>query len=465
MPPLNSSSRYASQSGFALPIVFGMGLIAILLGLITLHRAQDDRVIASNTRGSTQSQLAAESGIAQIQNFMNRYRMMANFSACIDIASDGIANDWGSDGACTNSGTTLAETSWGNPILIPNLNADCSPSNDTLAESRTAVSNWTRNSWKLVDPSDASQGEYRLVSYDGSGTLTVEGIVRRGQLGESRSLLNVRLPIFNVANEQVAGLWVQTSVSSNPAFNTDVVAACGSSVAVSLAAGKSLIRTQVPMPTAPSQPSAGTGVYNLTTAGNISGLPGSNFKPGESGQTTYITGKKLPRLIANGTGTTTDDVPDGLGVYNYIVSSIDESFEIVPGKAVNLWVTGTIDLKNKRIVNPCASAGAPASCGPFDIRIYGSGSSILLNSGTAACDVFFHLPGYAVTFSSDGSTTFDCGGGEKNTSVLWVNSWSGGSGTNNLLAPRSTWSQALNATSMAVPPPRIGAFQTWDPDS
>jgi Tfp pilus assembly protein PilX len=442
-----------SERGFALPVALGMGLIALLLGMTAVLRAQDDRITAVNKHVASQSQLAAETGISRILDFMNDYRMMAKFNACNN--NQWSATNGSGAGSCTNSGSTVNDISWANPGLIPNLNASCGTG--TLDTSRTTVQTWTKNSWQAIDTSDASKGEYRLVDYERNGTLTVEGIVKRGQTGESKSIVTVKIPLFNVDNEQIAGLWVRSSISSDPRIDSDVVGPCTGSLSITPLNNKNIIRTQLQMPNAPAQPAVGTGIYSLT---NISSLPGTN--------TTDATGKKLPRLISNNNGTTVDDVPATNGVYNYIVTSLDDSFEFVPGKAVNIWVTGNIDLQGKTIINPCNASGAATSCGPFDVRIYGTGgtgSTLTLNQGTVVCDVFVHMPNYAATFNTSGSNTRNCGGSIKNSGVYWLNSWSGANGTNSITTPRAVWLNALNATTMSVPPPRLGAVQEWNPET
>ncbi|MCM1981284.1 hypothetical protein [Lyngbya confervoides] len=448
-----------SDSGFALPTVIGMGLIVLLVALTAVLRAQDDRTVSQSKQETSRSQLAAEAGVTKIQAFMNRYRSMAKYNACN-------GDDWASDGSCNNTGTTAADASWGNPNLIPHLNASCGTG--TLADSRTALSNWTTTSWQLVDSADPAKGEYRLLRYESNGTLTVEGAVMRGEPGESFSTVTVRIPVFDILNEQVAGLWVQNTISGNPRMDSDVVGPCTGSLTASPLNGKAIIRSQLTMPPAPSIPAKvdhdsnpstpdvyPTGVYEFSSIN--SGVPGTN-----SGS---AIGKKLPRLISNNNGATADDQPDSLGIYNYIINSIDDSFEIVPGKAVNIWVTGDINLENKILVNPCNDPGAALTCGPFDIRIYGTGSALTLNEATVVCDVFFHLPGYAASFTSGGTAERDCGSGQKSTGVYWLNSWSGADGTNSVTSPRATWKGALDATSISVPPPRIGPVQRWEPES
>jgi hypothetical protein len=177
-------------------------------------------------------------------------------------------------------------------------------------------------------------------------------------------------------------------------------------------------------------------------------------------------------------------LPDTDGVYKYIVTStaanpFDGSFKVTPGKKVWLWVKGNIDLSSRTIVNQCGSTGSTSTCGPFDVRVYPETSGITspiptltLDKGTAVCDVFFHLPDYAVTFVSTTGTTStqDCGGSTKNTGVYWVKSWSGTNGSTNVIdAPRATWGTAVTAVggTFSTPPltPQIGPVSQWDTQS
>lgn len=500
-----------TERGFALPVAIGMGMIALLLGLTSVLRSQDDRVDSINKNITAQSQFAAETGIAKIQDFMNRYRRIAIFNACNN--STWSATDGSGAGTCSNSGAGTDNISWANPGEITNLNAVCGTG--TLAESRTAVSNWTKNSWQPVDGSDTSKGEYRLVNYNKNGTLTVEGVAKRGQRGEGKSIITATLPMFSMNTEQIAGLWTKTSITGNPSIESDVVGPCSGTMTVTPISGKNIIRTQMTMPNAPGYPVVASGVAGIFSIANTTDIPltgssgtqirelpraadsaksdgsydylittmGASFSvKADKVVTPYynlqnissIPSKRLPRFTAIDPTNTVNDVPDNNGTYNYIVSSLDDSLEIVPGYAVNIWVTGNIDLQNKSIVNPCSAVGAATTCGPFDVRIYGSGSALTLNQGTAVCDVFFHLPAYTATFNSSGSTTKDCGGGKKNTSVFWVNSWSGNGGGGNTISPRVTWQSALDTTFnneavstdrvLAPLPPRIGQMQRWDPE-
>ena len=192
------------------------------------------------------------------------------------------------------------------------------------------------------------------------------------------------------------------------------------------------------MPAVKPKPTSGT-YYTLS---NISSIPGN----------------ELPRTTGTGgTGYTSNDSADTDGVYKYIVTSttvanpFDGSFKVTPGKKVWLWVKGNIDLSGKTIVNQCMST---AGCCPFDMRIYPETSGITspvptltLDNGTAVCDVFFHLPDYAVTYNNSGTvTTQNCGGSTKNTGVYWVKSWSGAVASTTVIdPPRATWGYGSNS--------------------
>jgi hypothetical protein len=443
-----------SEEGFAIPIALGMGLVMLLLGMTAIVRSQSDTAVAVDKKFSAQARTAAEIGVTRIQDFLNRYRAAAAAPACVTWPSSGY-------GACTD--TTV--NSWGFPNNITNL---CS-------SDRTTVDSFATNDWQ----SAGTAGDYRLVDYTSAGVLTVEGRVNGGNTNEARSRLQVTIPVTAPTGVAVASLWVTNSISGNPQINSDVVATSstcadpGAFTNPSSTTNKLLnIKTPQSMPTAPNTPSTGTIV--LTT----------------------ISGKTLPQ-----TGETPDTTTiPGSNLYKYVVNSLDGSFNVTPGTSVTtsgtttttstkiwLWVKGNIDLSDKVIVNQCAATITPATtpptlinpnCGPFDVRIYrdtsiaASSPTLTLNKGTAVCDVFLHLPDFAVTFNNTGTaTTQDCGGGTKNTGVYWVKSWSGAATSANVIdAPRATWGTAISAvnlTSFTTPPltPQIGPGSGWDTQS
>jgi hypothetical protein len=417
-----------NENGFAIPIAVGMGLIMVLLATTAILRSQDDRVAALNKRATGQSLVTAESGIIQVQGFLNRYRAAAGYKACLV---------WNTDGTCSDTGTTSA--SWKLAATLPTiLNASCS-AESTLASAQATVQSWATQGWKQVDSSDLSKGEFRVLDYDGTGSLTVQGVVNRDQTGEAISEVQVRFPLIDTRQEQVSSLWVKTSVSGSPQINSDVMGPCTGTIAASFPTGsdRTVSRTQMEMPSVPPAPTAS--FYSLT---NISS----------------IVGKELPR---------SGDSPDSTGAYKYVVGSFDGSLKITPGKSVRIWVTGNIDIQNQIVINQCSATGAYVGCGPFDFRVYGTATSgtLTMNRGTYVCDTFFLLPTYSVTFNdtiaSPPPPVQDCGDNAKNTGVYWVNSWSGASSTGVTLdVPRATWASAI-----VQPPIRIGPWQKWDPRS
>jgi hypothetical protein len=458
VPNIVKSPR--SEEGFAIPIALGMGLVMLLLGMTAIVRSQSDTAVAVDKKFSAQARTAAEIGITRVQDFLNRYRAAAAAPACSTDAK------WPTSGygACTD--TTVM--SWGFPNSIPNL----------CPGDQTAVDGFATNDWQ----SAGTAGEYRLVnySYSGStGTLTVEGRVNGGNTNEAMSKLQVTIPVTSPTEVPVASLWVTGSspISGNPQINSDVVATSstcadpGAFTNPSSTTNKLLsIKTPQSIPAAKNTPSSG--VTTLTT----------------------ISGKTLPQT---GDMVDTTTIP-GSNLYKYVVNSLDGSFNVTPGTSVTtsgvttttptkvwLWVKGNIDLSDKVIVNQCA-ATIPSSttlinpnCGPFDVRIYrdtsttASSPTLILNKGTAVCDVFLHLPDFAVTFNNAGTaTTQDCGGGTKNTGVYWVKSWAGAATSANVIdAPRATWGTAISSinltTSFTTPPltPQIGPGSGWDTQS
>jgi hypothetical protein len=432
-----------NENGFAIPIAVGMGLIMILLATTAVIKAQNDKISAVSKKDANASLYAAENGISRIQAFLNQYRSAANAPACLS---------W-SGVTCTDT----AVVSWAVPAeLSSTLNAECSAT-ETLANAQTAVSNAASREWVAVDTTDTTKGEYRLVEYTAPtsslGVLVVEGRATATS-DTSVARLKVDIPIFPSTDGQTPAIWAKTSVEGNPQVNGYVMGSCTGTVSASFPSGSnySVLRNRLDMPAIPPQPTTGTTPPSIFyTLNKISDLTSSP--------------RQLPRAADTAAGTPAD-TPDTDGVYKYVVTTLDESFAIDPSKSVQIWVAGNIDLSGKVIVNAC---GSSTDCGPFDARIYGTGSTgstLTLDANTRICDVFFQMPTYDVTFNSSGSGTAptqDCGApgsGTKNTGIYWVNKWNGsGSGTI-VDSPRAKWSSAP-----IQPPPRIGPVKNWEPQS
>jgi hypothetical protein len=468
----NTAESQRSEKGFAIPIAMGMGLIMILLATTAIVRSQNQGIAAINKSAKDQSRSIAELKVAQIQAFLNKYRGAANLSSA----------QWGSA-----TGTSF-----------PTANALCiAPS--TLTGTGSAISevnSMASGAWTDVVANGTKQGEVRLISYTGNdGSLTVEGRTRVGTPAESLSQVTVAIPVFSPDQDQVAGLWAKTSVAGSPVVKSDVLGPCtGTMDAVPTSAGTgsnpATVRTRLAMPNAPVLPTSTTlpnsttgSVVEMSSAGTIIKAFHNFTAPTTPITIASLTNRELPRYkvaetISGVPKEVPVDVPDADGVYKYIVSSLDSSFKIsvrddlakriansrkptgqlastaeidvekaaLQSVKVSIWVTGNIDLQNKVIVNPCGAGGSSSSCDPFDVRVYGTSTSsptLTLNqTGTAVCDVFFHLPNYAATVNAGGTAnTQDCGAGSKNTGIYWVNTWNSATGTT-LDANRGRWVDA-----------------------
>jgi hypothetical protein len=473
--PFNSKLA-SSEDGFAIPIALGMGLIMILLATTAVVRSQNDRVIAVNKRFTTESLVAAETGITRVQDFLNRNRAAASVQACaVPFASTSSVPY----GDCQDT----SAVSWKVPGNIPNLCSFNTTDDTTLSKG---------NNWQNVLAGDDSKGKFRIVSYttvmSGSdvtgGVLTVEGAINSGATNEARSRLQVTLPISNPKDELVASLWASETITGSPQIDSDYIlgTTCTSTSVVTPPPSSNRLRipTNQTMPAAMAKPTTAVTTPATAAVSNNSYYLLANISSNQ----------ELPRTSGTGgTGYSSNDQPGADGVYRYIVTSFNDSLKITPGKKVWLWVTGDIDLSNKIVVNQCGATGSSSTCGPFDVRVYpetpGTAKTLTLNKGTAVCDVFFHLPDYSVTFDNATGTASsqDCGvssktpstDGSENTGIYWVKKWSNGLTDKTIIdAPRAKWSTALTSVTNAAgtalittPPlsPQIGAASDWQTQS
>lgn len=406
------------QAGFALPVAIGMGLIILLVGLTMLLRSQDSQVSAIAQKDTAKSLNAAETGVNEIRALINQHREIALRNGC---------NSRDTSGNCLDTGT---DESWFLPNNIPNFASEC---NVNISAKTTEISALANRTWQPVNSSDPRQGEYRLLEYESTGALTVEGRVKAGQPSESISRLEVNFPI-NPVEDQIAGLWVTTTADTSQVNGSvEVLGPCSTT-------NPDVTGTALTIPPIPNVPpgSPPPGPPTQTDQGVIPLTP-----PFAS----------LPR---------SGDFPNNAGVYQYQISSLDTSFTVEADKQVEIWVDGDIDLKGKNILHLC---GTSPGCGPFGVKIFGRSISgtLSIDEVTTICDVFFHLPNYDVEFVSGAtSTPTGCGSGLQNTGVFWVNQW-GSSGSPVLDLSRASWNDVPQ--TLLVYPPRLGPIQTWETQS
>jgi Tfp pilus assembly protein PilX len=201
-----------TDSGFILPVAIGVGLVMILLGIIIINRSMQNRFTAIAQKQTSQSQAAAEAGIAQLQSLFNRYPPLAAYcSSKIPTCTTTNPKDWQS----------LSNTDLDPCISSPTGAADLVKDygNDT-----------TNNEWKNLGI-NPDEGQFRLVSYvyqpdntisvspqePGTGKLIVEGRVNGSDLSRtSIARLSVQFRYTRKPGlGNPPGLWIQSIQNSS----------------------------------------------------------------------------------------------------------------------------------------------------------------------------------------------------------------------------------------------------------
>ncbi len=193
------------DSGFILPVALGVGLVMILLGIIIINRSMQNRFTAIAQKQTSQSQAAAEAGIAQLQSLFNRYPPLATYSS----------TNWNS----------LSDT-----VLAPN---SCTAP-PTTTEASNLVKDYandvTDNEWKLIH-TNPDEGLFRLVSYTyiPKNTSSAPPIAPRGELiveGRVRAA-TARLKVQFEITHPFPGLWIssnsEASASDSVQLKTNIL--------------------------------------------------------------------------------------------------------------------------------------------------------------------------------------------------------------------------------------------------
>jgi hypothetical protein len=383
------SGQYYFQRGFALPIAIMLGLMFMVIGASVLVRSQSDNATASAQRGNLRGLNAAEIGVGRFQSLMNQHRGITTYPAF----STG--------------------SSWSKATAIPTLSSSCT--GNPVTEVKAAATD--PMDWKLIDPNDASKGTYRLVSYtydaiQKAGTLVVEGQVGAAS-NPSITRLEVKIPVVTTA-DTVPGLWVKESLQPGAGtINANIWGPCTGTFVNPSGGDYTMKRTALEIPTPPTAPS---------------------ITPLASQPST------LPRL--------TDPIPapdaNGNVIYEYVIPNLSDALTITPGKKVNLWVQGNIDLQGgETIQHQCSTT--PDPCSPFDAKVYGMAvnGTLTLSGNAAICDVIIWAPTYGVEMNGGGQAQ-GCGGGANNNGIYWVKSWLDNGGGNHVALDQgsASWDEA-----------------------
>jgi Tfp pilus assembly protein PilX len=209
-----------TDSGFILPVAIGVGLVMILLGIIIINRSMQNRFTAIAQKQTSQSQAAAEAGIAQLQSLFTNYRRLATY--CSSTSAYSTCN-----GAITWQTLTSADLK----------NNSCSVvSSETMNLIQAHANTSAGNNWQNIGP-NPEDGQFRLISYaykpdntasippqePGTGELIVEGRVNGSDLSRtSTSRLSIQFKYTRRPGLAGPGLWIQSS-SDTDASNSGVL--------------------------------------------------------------------------------------------------------------------------------------------------------------------------------------------------------------------------------------------------
>ena len=196
----------ARDRGYAIPVVFALGLIMTLVGMISIFQSTDEEIISISKRETSKALAAAEVGVSRFREEINKYKAIAMYDAC---------DSWSSGADCNDTSANSwknAEVASGGATNIPNINTYCPPATGTPG---SAVEALATRAWQNIG-SDASKGQYRLIDYEynpgtlgaknkytvqPTGKLTVEGRVNQNntnlanEVGSSVASIEVELPI------------------------------------------------------------------------------------------------------------------------------------------------------------------------------------------------------------------------------------------------------------------------------
>jgi Tfp pilus assembly protein PilX len=379
------------ETGFALPVAIGMGLVMIIVAASMIGRAQSDRTITNSQRETSRALSASEAGVIRVQSFLDRHKLLA----------------------------TKNLTEWPDTLdkLTPSQ-ISCRLINLALVKQQVKL--FRDSNWIDLDNSDQNKGRYKIVDYQyqsGTGKLTVVGEIDAYNTTQnsSKSTLTVEIPIGNEsANISPPALWANAfNLNPNQKVTGQIQAAACSQ-----------------LPATDSDGIVGVDASNITLVSGVpSGqiiadpftpIPASQIAPATAIPLAAITTSiQLPRLISI-------DTPDANGEYHYLVDVDDATsqhsiklkdsdsikIDIIANQKVNLYLKGNVDFAGSQTLN--VNPNHP------NLRIYGSSQTLKFSiKDNASITAFIHAP-----FADAKSISSSTPNPNKNiTGGLWVNSW------------------------------------------
>jgi hypothetical protein len=450
-----------TDSGFILPVALGVGLVMILLGIIIINRSMQNRFTAIAQKQTSQSQAAAEAGVAQLQSLFNRYHLLAAYcsSRALSPACKTNTKDW----------QNLSDADLG-------LNT-CIGASDLV---KGYANDATSNVWKNLS-TNPDDGQFRLVKYTyipnnasvppqapGTGELIVEGRVNGSDLSRtSTSRLSVQFKYTRrPGSGNPPGLWIQSNRDTN---------------ASSLGPLKTL-KTNVRDSTCPVEINKPADIndqlknhqqlpyiyQSLPGEPFPSLLPEANTPPPQIGENSYAL-NQLQQLI-------TSQETSNNGILAYRVQSIylnnGSTMTIGSGsETIILYLDGGIDIRNQsKIKLTSGSKLIIYAHGPVSFSGNSTDKFIEQDSSTAAPEnvQIYVVPGdvppnvninggsdlICFLFAPESRVSLESGATVKGN--IWAKSWTG-SGSSVVEEGRTN-----TAALKLIFPPRISPITSWE---
>ena len=204
------------EKGYVIPVVFALGLIMTLIGMISVFQSSDEQVISISKRESSKALAAAETGVARYREQINKYKIISMHDACND-------SNWGGDETCDDvagdRSWATANQSTAGVADIRNLDTYCPEPGSTTADNDDNVVALATRAWQNIG-ADASQGQYRLIDYDyqsgvlaGDGTYdSLGGIQPKGTLTVEGRVNQQNTNLANEPQASVASIEVDLAI-------------------------------------------------------------------------------------------------------------------------------------------------------------------------------------------------------------------------------------------------------------
>ncbi len=416
-----------SESGFAMPLSLGLGLVMIIVTASTIARSQSDRTTTNFQKETNRALSISEAGAIRVQSFLDRHKLLANKN--LDRWVDTI-----------NS--------------LPEPQANCDLIDVSIARQQSQV--FKNHSWIDLDNNDPNKGRYKIIDYRyqaGIGTLTIAGAIDAYNTEQhtSTSILKLAIPIESeTAKIPPPGLWANTfKLSSKQQIHGQIRA--------------------VTCPQISNHNSDGVDGIDATNIAQIdrqptgkiiadpfTSIPVFKAAPHTAEPIPAITKSIKFPLRAN-------DLPDENGEYNYLVNidnpnsnhsiklkDIDNIFLNIPAdRKVNLYLRGNIDLAGSQTVN--VNLLHP------NLRIYGSDRTTnLIVKDNASITAFIHAPFAEAKNmkSTEGSLSRGM------TGSLWVKSWDSSTHMGSIsIVQAGSWEDF--GVDAAEQPPQVNPISYW----